>query len=200
MPTFRFQAMDTAGKCQTGRIDAENADAAQNTLRGRGLFVTTLVESPASEAVKNVTTSSQPAGLRWATVLGLVVLLAGLYGTLDSLWFSWRAERVNATFVDLDQSGGNEGAVSVLEFTVAGRSYRVHARGAYGVQWGSSGWTTPTPLLYPPDHPEQARLADFKARFFVPLFLLIIGALFTAGIFNVRRRHYRDVSCLAGDI
>jgi hypothetical protein len=108
---------------------------------------------------------------------GLILFLAGLYGALESAWFSWWGERTNAIAVGLDQSG-DEGAVSVLEFTVAGRTYRVHGRGAYGVQWVGGS----TALLYPPDHPEQARLADFKARFFIPLFLLIFGLVITVGL------------------
>jgi hypothetical protein len=112
------------------------------------------------------------------TVGGLILLFAGLYGTLESAWFSWRSERTNAIVVGLDQSPGSEGAVSILEFTVRGCVYRVHARGAYGVQWVGGS----TAILYPPDHPEKARLADFKAQFFVPLFLLIFGSVVTVGL------------------
>ena len=93
----------------------------------------------------------------WAvyiTAIGLVCAAIGIYGVIDSISFGWRAEWTNARIVGFDQS--DEGAVHILEFTAAGRSYRVHARGVYGVRWIGGDAV----VLYPPGHPEEARLAD----------------------------------------
>jgi hypothetical protein len=110
----------------------------------------------------------------------------GLYGVIESLWFGRRAHLVAATVVNEDRT--DEVAVSILEFTAAGSAYRVRARGPFGVAWGPSpGVGAQVAVLYPPDHPEAARLADRVPRFAAPLILLALGLLFTpAGVLVMR--------------
>lgn len=110
--------------------------------------------------------------------VGVVCLLVGVCGVVDSWWFGLRAEQAIATVVAVDHTG--ESSIDTLEFTVAGRAYRVQSQGPFGVGWGpSSGLKARVPVLYLPDDPNKARLADFTARFTMPLILLVLGSMFT---------------------
>ena len=209
MPTFHFEAMDSTGETQTGDIEAATNDEAMQMLRERGLFVTKLsqeaeaeaggasTEPPAAASDSVVSSDNgldtgrrvegQRAGLIVA-VIGLVCTATGLYGVIDSALFSIRGKRVDATVVALepDPSGGFD---DVLEFTVAGRRHRTHARGAFGLIGGASAPVgSRVPVLYLPDHPEDARLTATGPLFFIPIFLLGFGLAVT-GFGVLMRRH-----------
>jgi len=68
------------------------------------------------------------------TAVGLVCAAAGLYGVIDSASYGIRGERVDATVVDVEWTGGE--ADDILEFAVSGRQYRTKTRGSFGVIWG----------------------------------------------------------------
>ncbi len=207
MPTFRFEAMDSTGEDQAGHIPAASPDEAMQVLRGRGLFVVALDEvtessDEAGAAGSSATASDSVApksngantgrgSLGWrggliVTAVGLVCAAVGLCGVLDSALFSIRAERADAIVVDLDQTG--EVPIDILEFAALGRQYRTGPRGTFGVTWELSRPLGSTvPVLYAPDHPEDARLAAFVPRFSIPLILLVLGLMFTsAGVLVLR--------------
>jgi len=52
MPAYRFEALDAAGKSQTGLLDADNAKAARSQLRARSLvpLAVTPVATAANDA------------------------------------------------------------------------------------------------------------------------------------------------------
>jgi hypothetical protein len=119
-------------------------------------------------------------GWRWGivvTAVGLTLTTLGLYGAIESVWFGIGAEGATAKVVGrLDSSEG----VATLEFTAAGRQYRVPARGAWGLyaaQTDAIG--VRIPVLYPPERPENARLADFSSRYGGPLIAIVLGFIFT---------------------
>ena len=196
MPTFHFEAMDSTGETQTGDIQAASTDEAMQTLRTRGLFVTKLNEEiggrnkagsaePSTTAFDSMASSNGPAGagrtlegrrMGWFVVLfGVACTAFGLYGVTESALFSIRGKRVDAIVVALEPDPGG-GFDDVLEFTVAGRRHRTHARGAFGLIGGASAPVgSRVPVLYLPDHPEDARLAAPGPRFFIPVFLLGFG-------------------------
>jgi len=205
MPTFRFEAMDSAGQSRSDHIQAANADEAMRVLRTRGLFVVALDEvrdgrEEASGFESSVTASNfvpstvisadgtRPAPARWigtiTTVVGVACLGAGLYGVLDAICFRIGAARATAVVVEeLPLEGGD-----VLEFTASGRQYRVLGRGCFGALSTSSGVRVAVDVLYQPDQPEKARLADFRRNFAVPLILIALGSMFAlAGVLVLRR-------------
>jgi len=111
-------------------------------------------------------------------VVGLVCMVFGVWGVVDSWWFGLRAEQAIATIVEIDHGG--ETSIDTLEFIVAGPPHRVQARGPFGVRWGPSrGMKANVPILYLPEDPNNARLADFTARYSMPLILLVLGFMFT---------------------
>ena len=65
--------------------------------------------------------------------------------------------------------------------------------------WGPSrGLRGHVPILYFPERPEGARLADFTPRFAMPLILLILGSMFTpVGLLVFRRGWVLDQKSLA---
>ena len=214
MPTFQFQAMDSAGEVHKDQIEAANSDEAMRLLGASGLFVTALCEltnrsdeantcdssATASECVpsrSNIAESGEPRqGRGWGvvvTAVGLACAGLGLYGVIDSIWFGIGAERVSATVVGVLPGGGDD--VDVLELDASdGRRYRVEARGAWRVLWAPShGLNVQVPVLYPADSPEEARLADFAPRFAIPLILLVLGCLFTPAGLLVWRCGWRPV-------
>ena len=146
---------------------AQPSDAASDSLASRD-----------NRAGTRRTVEGRRVGLI-VTAVGLVCTASGLYGVGDSALFGIRGERVNATVVEVVPNG--EGGYNILEFAVAARLYRTDARCAFGLVWGHPHRVgSLIPVLYMPDHPEGARLAGFKARFFIPLFLLGLGLVFTA--------------------
>ena len=212
MPTFRFQAMDSAGAVHKDRIEAANADEAMHLLGASGLFVTALSEltnrsdeantcDSLATALKSVPSGNNIAeipeprqGRGWGvlfTAVGLACVGLGLDGVIDSTWFG--AERASATVVGAFSGGGND--VDVLEFDASnGRRYRVEARGAWRVLWATShGLNMQVAVRYPADSPEEARLADFAPRFAIPLILLVLGCLFTPAGLLVWRYGWRPV-------
>ena len=198
MRSFRYEAMDSAGERQKGDLAAANAADAMQVLRARGLFVVTLCEATddadllGSSAAAPQTVACNANGCTGkrtgmvATAAGLLCLTFGLYGVIDAVFFGMRAERIDATVVDVDHTG--EVSSDVLEFTARGRQYRVDGRGSFGVVWGpSQGLRRRVAVLYPTERPEDARLAAFVPRFAVPLILLVVGGLFApAGLLLLR--------------
>lgn len=204
MPTFRYEAIGSAGEAQADHIEAANADEAMDMLRTRRLFVVALNEvdeandkagfaelsgtAPDSLATNNNradaerTLGGRRLGL-FATAVGLVCGAVGLYGVIDSLLFGMGALRGNATIVDVDNTG--DVSSDVLGFTDSGRQYRVDARGSFGVVWGpSQGLKSRVAVLYPHERPEDARLAGFVPQYAIPLIVLVLGLMFaTAGLF-----------------
>ena len=203
MPNFRFEAMDSTGETQTDQVQAANAEEAMSMLRTSGLFVTALTE--VTQSTDNESTAAQPEsvastgvgavtrqprhGRRWGrlvTAVGLICAAFGLYGVIDSLLCGIGAQRVNATVAAVDHTG--DVSSDVLEFTASGRQYRVDARGSFGVVWGPShGLRSRVSVLCVPDRPEDARLAAFVPRFFIPLFLLGFGLVLTVSGMLMRR-------------
>jgi hypothetical protein len=205
MPTFHFEAMDSAGQSRSDHVQAANADEAMRVLRTRGLFVVVLDEvrdgrEEASGFESSVTASNsapskvtsadrtRPAPARWigtfTTVVGVACLAAGLYGVLDAICFRIGAARATAVVVEILPLEGGD----VLEFTASGRQYRVLGRGCFGALATSSGVRVPVDVVYPPDQPEKARLADFRPNFAVPLIMIALGSMFTlAGVLVLRR-------------
>jgi len=200
MPTFRFEAMDSAGLARSDHIQTANADEAIRTLRTKGLFVVALDEvrdsrDEASDFASSIAASnSVPSSVtnadrtrrrpgRWmgtfTTVAGVACLGAGLYGVLDAICFRIGAARATAVVVEILPLEGGD----VLEFTDSGRQYRVLGRGCFGALSTSSGLRVAVDVLYPPDQPEKARLADFHRNFAVPLIMIALGSTFTlAGV------------------
>ena len=205
MPRFRFEAMDSTGGARTDHIEAGNADEAMQMLRARGLFVAKLKDVPddrdnpgSSERLATDASSdpSSPRPNRWFGAISMIVGLAsfavGLYGVIDGIWFRMRADRATALVVEVRNDGffdGNDGSYDILEFTVAGRSYRVESRGSFGVIFATShGLKSQRDVWYPPNHPENARIAEFSQNFGGPIILLVLGLLFTpAGVLVLRR-------------
>lgn len=52
--TFTYQAFDAAGKRASGTLDADTADEARQSLRGKGLFVTSLDQQDQTAAIARV--------------------------------------------------------------------------------------------------------------------------------------------------
>ena len=119
-------------------------------------------------------------GQRWGIVVaavGLILTTLGLYGAIESVWFGTGAQRADAQVVGpFDSSEG----VGALEFTAAGRHYRVPARGAWGLyaaQTDAIG--VRITILYQIERPEDVRLADFSSRYGGPLIAIALGLIFT---------------------
>lgn len=117
----------------------------------------------------------------WTVMLvsaaGVLCLVAGAYGLVDSAWFGLRSRRADATPVDIKQA--DEGPVYTLEYEVQGQRYRQQARGAFGVLWSGGVGKEPVPVLYSPDDPNNARMARFGPGYVLPLILLVLGGVFT---------------------
>ncbi|MBT6496175.1 MAG: hypothetical protein HOL01_16645 [Planctomycetaceae bacterium] len=210
MPNFRYEAMDSTGEARADRIQAANTHEAMGMLRKRGLFVTTLTEVTRSTvdgaSFESCGTQSEsvalsddgevarqrPEGWRWGiivTAVGLILTASGLYGVIESVWLGIGAKHANAKVVGRHGSDG----VGLLEFTAAGRQYRVPARGALGICEGATDAIgARMPVLYPPDCPENARLATFASRYGLPLILLALGFMFTPCGFVILRNGCRN--------
>jgi hypothetical protein len=119
-------------------------------------------------------------GRRWGivvTAVGLILTTLGLYGAIESVWFGTGAQRADAKVVgSFDSSEG----IGTLEFTAAGRPYRVPARGAWGLlEAQTDAIGVRITVLYPPERPEDARLAEFYSRYGGPLIAIVLGFMFT---------------------
>jgi hypothetical protein len=205
MPTFQFETMDSASDSQLGQIQAANADEAMRTLRSRGLFVVGLNEvtdncGQVDDFESSVAGSARTEGHRvpgmkavpapwigaFTTLMGVACLAAGLYNVIDAIWFRMETERAKAVVIEVrpTRPGGD-----VLEFTASGRLYRVLGRGCLGVlSMPSNGFRARVDVLFPPDQPEKARLADFGRNFYVPLIMAALGSIFTTlGVLILRR-------------
>ncbi len=217
MPRFRFEAMDSTGRAQTEHVEAGNADEAREMLRARGLFVTTLKSVPDDRnntgPSERLTTeaSSDSSGPRPSRQLGLIFAAVGLLCAaaasaclVDDVFFRAKAtERADAVIVqnirNRDRQNHTDAYYDVLEFSAAGKQVRVDSRGYFGIifSWSADlqgrnravhrvGATVP--VLYPPGHPENARLVAYQAKNIFPLVLLALGLLFTfVGILAIRK-------------
>lgn len=211
MTTFQFEALDSAGQPQSGRVQAANSDEAMRVVQSRGLFVVSLrvaqddcndvggaeLSSAASNCVPfNTETRSsetRPVPARWmgaiVTVAGLACLATGVYGVLDGIWFRMGATPARAIVVELVRQPGGTTLYDLLEFTDSGHQYHVLGRGCFGaLSMPSNGLRAAVDIVYPPDHPEKARLADFGRNFYAPLILTVLGLAFTPiGLLVLRR-------------
>lgn len=204
MPRFRAETMDSAGQARTEHVQAASADEATRRLRAQGLFVVTLKEvsdrcdepgtpepsGNAPDVVPSTDSSGDGVGPlpgrrigAIVTAVGLACAAIGVGGVVDSVWSGLGSKRATAIVVE------RRDEVDRLAFAASGRQYRVEARGTFGVCWGNSaGLKARVDVLYPPDHPENARLAEFTPRFAIPLILLTLGVAFTpCGVLVLRR-------------
>lgn len=202
MPRFRFEAMGSTGEAEADHLQSANADEAMQVLRKRGLFVVALKEVPESSEVAGTPDSSLPAAdsesfgkkieapkNRWigaiVSAVGLACAAVGIGGGADAVWFRLGSERASALVVDIPRGIR---VCDLLEFTATGRQYRVDARGIFGIRWGNSaGLGVRVDVLYPPGHPQNARLADYTSQFVGPIIFLFLGLMFTpCGILILR--------------
>ena len=56
MPSFRYEAVDGAGRAQRGLLDAASARAVRDQLRGDGLFPTAIEPAGTASSVRAATT------------------------------------------------------------------------------------------------------------------------------------------------
>ena len=81
MPAYRFEALDAAGRSQSGLLEADNAKAARQQLRGRDLVP--MAVTPVTMAANDSSTSARFTR-RVFSATGLAVWtrqLAGLVGS-----------------------------------------------------------------------------------------------------------------------
>ena len=168
MPTYDYQAMDKTGASVTGQLEAHDVPAAQDALRARGLFVSSLTERRDATRPRLVTLptaaradtraeapaapTSRPAG-RWGALLfGLVFFLVGgvflVLFTLRPLWLmsqaaDWVATPCTIVSSELKAQRGDDSTTYRIEivygYDYLGRHYQADRYDFLGMSSNTNG-------------------------------------------------------------
>lgn len=203
MATFHFEAMNSSGDEVVDSLEANSSQEARRELSRRGLFVTKLQQvATTGHAARagSATSDQRPKRLRSSptpemqarharerravgigfVVIGSAVFLFGLWLAIDAVPFVLSAER--ATGICTGQaynSSDNDYNIPTIEFTLDGTTHRVESQGILGMQF-VSGYRKGMRMtvLYPPGHPEDARVGGVIANLQFPMAFLFAGLLF----------------------
>lgn len=209
MPTYRFEAMSASGEEFTDVIEAASEREAKQQLSHRKLFVTKLTATSSASEPYAVATAkvAGPSATGQGTsltpelikrharekramgagfvVMGLLVLLFGAWMACDAVPFVRSA--VSTTGVCIGQaydSSDNDYSIPIIEIDVGGTKHRVESRGILGMRF-KSGYTKGhrMTVMYPPGHPDEARVGGVIGNLQFPLAFLAMGNLFAiAGV------------------
>jgi hypothetical protein len=120
----------------------------------------------------------------WLTV-GIAMLLAGSFFTLHTASFLRTAKHAQGTIVSRDPNWGSCRFLVTVEFNGGGNIVRfqecVHI---YAFRFGLG---QAVPVLYNPEHPDQAMINSFWRVWSIWGLFLPLGLVFCIGAFVVRR-------------
>ncbi|MBA3314022.1 MAG: DUF3592 domain-containing protein [Planctomycetota bacterium] len=204
MLRWRCDGMDRRGQSHVVYVEAASSEDAQEQARQHGLFVTGVKRtssvapltdlsliSPDDHSMGGADRRRPQRNIAFEALIVVVAVLgvsAGVAGVVESFLFARGAVRADARVVGRDRIRETN---SLVFETASGEPHRVKARGAWGFTWsGNHAIGGRRQVLYPPDRPDDARLAGYLPQYAAPLVLLAIGLVCLPFALTLLKNHW----------